>query len=120
MGFKKELINEAENGREAIQLFEKSLTAKKKYELIITDLNMPEINGLQLSKKVRKHEDNIAKRKKKKTTKREIIMLNSGNDMNTDKFLLECSQAQITAIFPKPYVFSEIKRLMSRYFQLPQ
>jgi CheY-like chemotaxis protein len=120
IGFKEELITEAENGEEAVLLFKNKQNSRKKYELIITDLEMPKLNGLQLSQQIRQEEDKIARCKGKDSTKRKIIMLNSGNAIDTEEFLLECSRAKITAIFPKPYIFAEIKRLMSRYFQLPQ
>lgn len=48
MGFKD--VDSAENGAQAWQMIEKG---EKKYGLIVSDWNMPELNGLMLLKKVR-------------------------------------------------------------------
>lgn len=42
-------VIEAENGEEALQLFE-----TEKIDMMVTDLNMPKLNGLGLIEKVRK------------------------------------------------------------------
>ncbi len=42
-------IDVAENGVEAL----KSFQSDKKYDLIVTDLNMPEMNGIELTEKIK-------------------------------------------------------------------
>lgn len=42
-------IDVAENGVEAL----KSFQSGKKYDLIVTDLNMPEMNGIELTEKIK-------------------------------------------------------------------
>ncbi len=44
--------DEAANGKQALQLLR-----KKKYDLLITDYHMPQINGIQLLKYIRKEKE---------------------------------------------------------------
>lgn len=48
-GFDESLIQEAENGKDAIE----ALAKDSSYDLIISDLNMPIMNGLEFLKKIR-------------------------------------------------------------------
>jgi len=40
------------NGIEALKLYKKSIEENKTYDIVITDINMPEMNGLELSKAI--------------------------------------------------------------------
>lgn len=51
LGFKN--FTEAENGNVAFQLLMSAVSEKHPYDLILCDLNMPELDGIQLLKKVR-------------------------------------------------------------------
>lgn len=47
-GFKEESISEATNGKEALELLK-----KEKFDIILSDINMPEMDGVEFSKEVK-------------------------------------------------------------------
>jgi CheY-like chemotaxis protein len=46
----------AVNGKEAFEVYERSLTSKEPYDVILTDIAMPVMDGLQLLSKIRDNE----------------------------------------------------------------
>lgn len=78
-------IYEAKNGLEGLKLFDEI----KDIELIITDLSMPEMNGLEMIKKIREVNQDI-----------KIYALTAFFD--DKKYINECENQNVTRIISKP------------------
>ena len=53
LGFEK--ISQAKDGVEAYALFEEAIANSDAFGIVISDLNMPNMNGIELVKKIREH-----------------------------------------------------------------
>lgn len=87
----------ASNGAEALTYFD-----GRQIDLLITDLNMPELNGIQLIHKV------------KEMTQYEfipIILLTT--ERNADK-LKQAEKANITTIVNKPFELDRFRKIVSK------
>lgn len=73
----------AKDGEEAYKLYQ-----EKKPDIILSDINMPKISGLELAKKIREHD---------RSTK--IIMLTAHSEVN---YLLEATELNLTKYLIKP------------------
>ena len=82
------LITEAKDGKQGIEIFSQEETS---FDLIVTDYNMPDINGLQLIAYVRAQSE-------QKTIP--IIMVTSEQD---SKRLAAIKQAGVSAVLDKPF-----------------
>ena len=87
------------SSQRAFDEFEK---APQSFSLVITDLNMPEMTGIELSKKIRKISPHIP------------IVLCSGSieDINS----IKTEEAGINEIVPKPYKLrSDLAEILKKY-----
>lgn len=87
----------ASNGAEALTYFD-----NRPIDLLITDLNMPEVNGLELIQKV-KAIPNYAHMP--------IILLTT--ERNIDK-LKQVEKAKVTAIVNKPFHLDRFKKIVTK------
>jgi two-component system chemotaxis response regulator CheY len=93
-------ITAAQNGREAAEL-----CANGDFDLIVTDLNMPEMDGLQLVEYIRRQlGDNSIP----------ILMVTSEQDSTR---LANVEQAGVSAICDKPFEPQNIKDILARVLQ---
>lgn len=93
-------ITTAQNGREAAEL-----CANGDFDLIVTDLNMPEMDGLQLVEYIRRQlGDNSIP----------ILMVTSEQDSTR---LANVEQAGVSAICDKPFEPQNIKDILARVLQ---
>lgn len=95
-----EQIVEAENGREAVALIE-----QQTFDIIITDYNMPEMDGRELTEYVRQHA-NYA----------HIPVLMVSSEAN-EQHLANISQAGVDAICDKPFEPAVVRQLLARMLQ---
>ncbi len=95
------MIDWAMSGAEVLKYIKKITP-----ELIITDLNLPDINGLVLMKKI--YEDYSTK-------KIPIIILSSDNSMETE---IECLEKGATDFIPKPYSKKVMLEKVSKILEL--
>jgi two-component system OmpR family response regulator len=79
-------IDKAVNGVEALRLFNGS----KNYDLIVTDLNMPEMDGIQLTENIKKINANTA-----------VIVFTGHGDLEEQEKL---NSLGVLAMIKKPYV----------------
>ena len=87
----------AENGVEAVRFIEENY-----FELIVTDLNMPEMNGQQLVEYIREEQKDL---------NTPILMVTSEAD---EARLASVHQSGVSAICDKPFAIDEVKELLYR------
>ncbi|MBU2632162.1 response regulator [Patescibacteria group bacterium] len=94
------IIDVAHSGRDALRLIEDNLG---KYGIIFTDGNMPNGNGLELAREVKKRELGI-----------DMVLISGGvgeYDLSSPQDVQEiCSRYGISEVMQKPFAPSEIKR----------
>ena len=93
MGIQK--LSEAENGLEAVDIIK-----SKSFDLIVTDYNMPEMDGKQLVEHIRNNSDH-------KTIP--VLMVSRESD---DNRLAAVQQAGVSAICDKPFEPQTVKDLL--------
>lgn len=93
-------ISTAQNGREAVNMFSNS-----DFDLIVTDLNMPEMDGLQLVEYVRQQLGNDTV---------PILMVTSEQDATR---LSNVQQSGVSAMCDKPFEPQNIKEILARVLQ---
>ncbi len=88
---------EAENGQQAIELIEQSF-----FDLIVTDYNMPEMDGEQLSQFIRNH-----------STQQSVplLMVTSETDRNR---LAGIARSGVSALFDKPFTIETLRSTIER------
>ena len=87
-------IYEASNGEEAYTIYK-----EKRPDIIIADINMPKLNGLELVKKIRESDHNT-----------KVIMLTAHSDV---KYLLEATNLKLTRYLIKPVSRGDLKEALS-------
>ena len=90
-----ELISTAENGEQAANLLQQEY-----FDLIVTDLNMPKMDGLQLTQYVRRE-----------TTQQSIPILMITSEQNQGR-LAAVEKAGVSAVLNKPFEPSAIRNLI--------
>ena len=84
-----ENLEEAGDGREALDIFKEAFESDEKFELIISDIFMPEMDGIELTKEIRKLDSDIP-----------IILLTSETDT---KVVSDAIEAGANAYLVKPF-----------------
>lgn len=97
-----ERITTAENGLEALRLFERQM-----FDLVVTDLNMPEMDGRELAEHIRTRMG---------ATSIPILMVTSERDMAR---LSQVEQAGVSAICDKPFAIQEVREMLFRILTQP-
>lgn len=97
-----ERISEAINGQEAVPLLDTTL-----FDLVVTDYNMPEMDGKQLVEYVRQHSMQPSV---------PILMVSSEHDEGR---LAAIEQAGVSAICDKPFEVELIRKLLRNFFVEP-
>lgn len=92
-------VTTATNGKEAI-----SLAEEKDFDLILMDMNMPEIDGISAARSIRKLSD--------RTKALVPIFAMSGNTMDTDK--KTCTKAGMNGFLSKPLDKKEFIKLWNK------
>ena len=92
-----EQFSEAENGREAIELIETEF-----FDLIVTDYNMPEVDGEQLSQFIRNQ-----------STQQSVPVLMVTSETDTSR-LAGIAQSGVSAVFDKPITVETLRETIQR------
>jgi two-component system, chemotaxis family, chemotaxis protein CheY len=92
-----EQFSEAENGREAIELIETEF-----FDLIVTDYNMPEVDGEQLSQFIRNQ-----------STQQSVPVLMVTSETDTGR-LAGIAQSGVSAVFDKPITVETLRETIQR------
>ena len=85
------LTEQVQNGKEAIALLQKRLDTRLDIDIVITDLEMPQMDGFKLLSDIRSH---------KSLQNLPVVVLTSRNNENNQKLALELGA---NAYFSKPY-----------------
>ena len=85
------LTEQVQNGKEAIALLQKRLDTRLDIDIVITDLEMPQMDGFKLLSDIRNH---------KLLQNLPVVVLTSRNNENNQKLALELGA---NAYFSKPY-----------------
>ena len=97
----------AENGRLAVEAWQRAVTDGKPYDLILMDMMMPEMDGLEATRKIRQHETAAG-------GERIPIVAMTANAMQGDKE--RCLEAGMDGYVSKPVkpeaLYAEIQRVM--------
>jgi two-component system chemotaxis response regulator CheY len=92
-------ITEAENAKIAWELIQ-----KEPFDLVISDFNMPEMNGLELLTKIRKESHN---------PKQKFLMLSAETDTS---LLIETKSLDINGYILKPYKLEALEAKLNSIF----
>ena len=87
-------VHLAADGQEGLLLYEQALHDGDPFDLVISDIQMPVMNGIQLSKKIRAYNDDQA-----------IIILSAHAD---SEYLVELINIGISKFLPKPINHDEL------------
>lgn len=88
-------IDTAQNGKEG---FEKYVL--KKYDIVLTDIQMPKMNGIEMIRKIREIDD-----------KQEIIVISAYTD---SEYLTQSIQLNVTGYIIKPIEFMQILQMLDQ------
>lgn len=91
-------IDEAKNGLEALQLFK-----QKHYDLILMDVNMPVMDGIEATQKIREYEDEQGR------VKTHIVGISTESDAEQ-----ECLNNGMNAFYTKPIMVKDIYYLIQK------
>ena len=99
-------VDTAVNGKDALEMFIEAQESSHPYNLIITDINMPKMDGLQMSKEIRKLDPNVS-----------IIVTSAHNDAD---FLKKSIDVGINSYTLKPIdlyqLIEEVIKTMEPFF----
>ncbi|HLE12217.1 MAG: hypothetical protein A2504_13790 [Bdellovibrionales bacterium RIFOXYD12_FULL_39_22] len=104
LGVKK--ILEAEDGNAALTLVEEGLMNNKKIDLIVSDINMPNMDGIDLLQAIRKN--NV-----KEIKSMPFLIVSASNE--TSK-ILKASELGVTNYILKPYSPANLKKKIREVF----
>lgn len=91
----------ARNGREALEVLE----ATPEIALVITDLNMPEINGIELLLRIRREHKDMP-----------VIVISAYSDKDS---ITTAKNAGANDFLPKPFKLVELEEVINAYIPLP-
>jgi len=87
-------VTSAEDGKEALSFYKDAQSKGKSYDLIISDIQMPNMNGVEFAKKVREIDENQT-----------IVILSAYTDK---EYLLELINIGILKFITKPVAYDEL------------
>jgi len=88
------------NGVEALDLYKKSIEENKSYDIVITDINMPEMNGLELSKEIMTINNN-----------QKILAISADNDSDKLESIIDIG---VTNYMHKPITIDRLLDVLHR------
>ncbi|MFK5881140.1 MAG: EAL domain-containing protein [Sulfurospirillum sp.] len=91
-------ITIAIDGKDGIEKFK-----NKKYDLILSDINMPNINGLEMLKNIRKLDTEVS-----------VLLLSAHNDSD---YFLEAIELDVDGYILKPLVFKQFIKVLFKIVQ---
>lgn len=86
-------VSVASNGEEALETYQNAIEQNKHFDLLISDIQMPIMNGVELSKKIKEHHKNQT-----------IIILSGHSD---SQYLIELINIGVSKFLTKPIAEDE-------------
>jgi len=105
-------IDCAVNGAEAVKMFQSDPC---KYDLIFMDMQMPQMDGLEATREIRKHEAGIEMTGQEIMRRTVPIIAMTANVFKED--IEKCIEAGMNAHIGKPLDFNEVMKIMKRYLK---
>ena len=93
-------LTEAEDGQQAIELLQNNM-----FDLVVTDFNMPEVNGQELTQYIREH-----------SQQSHIPVLMVTSEAN-ESHLANIAQSGVNALCDKPFEPETVRALLSRIME---
>ena len=91
-------VDDCENGLDGFLKFQKMFTQNEKYDLIISDINMPKMDGLEMLEKIREIDENIP-----------VIFVTARNESN---ILLKAIELNVVNYLIKPMGVDEVSSVI--------
>ncbi len=107
------LCTAVDSGSAAVTAFEKALRDNKPFNIILLDINMPEMDGTETLFKIREIENKTTPPKEKQTI---IIMVTSHSDKDN---IITCIQAGCNDYVVKPFNKKIIREKLDKHIQIP-
>jgi CheY-like chemotaxis protein len=93
-------VDVANNGKIAVDLVEKNT-----YDLVLMDIQMPEMDGIEATKNIRKKFPSLP------------IVAITASIFQSDQ--IECTMAGMNGFLSKPYTFDQVKQLVTKFLEAP-
>lgn len=93
-------IDTAKDGQEGLSLFESKYKTSNKYNIVMTDLDMPVLDGISMIKKIREIDNSVI-----------ILIFSSYNDA---EYILETVNLGIDGYFVKPFNLEQFTETLTR------
>ena len=108
-------VETAVDGAEALKMYKISCR-KRRYDLILMDMEMPVLNGLESAKKIRLYEQGLADDHPAHSQPVTVLAMTANSG---DVSLGECLAAGMDDFLTKPFVVSQIKEAIDRWVAVP-
>ncbi len=111
MGFE---VQTAVDGAEALEMY-KTSCRKQRYDLILMDMEMPVLDGLQATRGIRKFEAELPHDHEVRDNPVTVLAMTA----NTGSSLGDCLTAGMDDFLTKPFVTSQIREAVERWVLIP-
>ncbi len=111
MGF---AVETAVDGAEALKMY-KTSCRKQRYDLILMDMEMPVLNGLEATQRIRKFEKGLPDDHEVHSSPVIVLAMTA----NSGASLGECLSAGMNDFLTKPFVTSQIRDAVERWVMVP-
>lgn len=92
-----------ESGRRGLAVYE---SHGGDFDAVVSDMRMPNGDGLEFAKGVKKFESEDPRRKQERSHRPVFVVYSGYNDLTTEK----CNAVDILAVFPKPMSLEQLAR----------
>ncbi len=108
-------VETASDGAEALKMYKISCR-KRRYDLVLMDMEMPKLNGLAVTRKLRKYEQGLPDDHEVHGNPAVVLAMTA----NTAEVSLgECLSAGMNDFLTKPFVASQISEAVERWIAVP-
>ena len=98
------------NGKQVLPALQEAMETKEPFDLCISDIQMPEMSGYEVARKVREYEDQIATRNPQLATRTLLLALSSLMERDAKK----CEDAGFNGFLAKPVRREKLVKMIQR------
>ena len=98
------------NGKQVLPALQEAMETKEPFDLCISDIQMPEMSGYEVARKVREYEDQLATRNPQPATRTFLLALSSLMERDAKK----CEDAGFNGFLAKPVRREKLVRMIQR------